>query len=41
MALTPQQRRRNRKTGIILAALVIAIIVWSFVRMRISFPGMG
>ena len=30
--MTPEQRRRNRNTGLILAAIVIAILVWSFVR---------
>lgn len=30
--MTPEQRRRNRRTGLILAVIVIAIIVWSFVR---------
>jgi len=39
--LTPEQRRRNRRTGLILAAVVIAIMVWSFVRMSIRFPAMG
>jgi len=39
MTMTPEQRRRNRKTGLILAAVVVAILVWSFVRMRL--PGIG
>ncbi len=30
--MTPEQRRRNRRTGLILAVIVIAIIVWSFLR---------
>jgi len=30
MPLTPEQRRRNRKTALILVAIVIAILVWSF-----------
>ncbi|HWK61108.1 MAG TPA: cytochrome oxidase small assembly protein [Eoetvoesiella sp.] len=30
--MTPEQRRRNRNTGLILAAIVIAILAWSFVR---------
>ncbi|HEY9281608.1 MAG TPA: cytochrome oxidase small assembly protein [Eoetvoesiella sp.] len=30
--MTPDQRRRNRRTGLILAVIVIAIIAWSFVR---------
>ncbi|WP_226952964.1 cytochrome oxidase small assembly protein [Mesopusillimonas faecipullorum] len=29
---TPQQRRRNRLMGIILAIVVVAIYVWIFVR---------
>jgi len=41
MAMTPEQRRRNRRTGLILAAVVVAILVWSFVRMRINLPGVG
>jgi len=35
--MTPEQRQRNRKTGLILAVIVAAILVWSFVRMRL--PG--
>ena len=30
--MTPEQRRHNRKTGIILAVIVIAIIAWVFYR---------
>jgi len=30
--MTPEQRRRNRLTGIALAIIVIAIFAWSFVR---------
>jgi hypothetical protein len=30
--MTPEQRRRNRRTGLILAVIVIAIIAWSFLR---------
>jgi len=33
--MTPEQRRRNRKTGLILALIAIAILAWSFVRMRL------
>jgi len=39
--MTPEQRRRNRRTGLLLAAVVVAIMVWSFVRMRISLPSVG
>ena len=30
--MTPEQRRRNRKTGLRLAAIVVAIIAWAFWR---------
>jgi predicted nucleic acid-binding Zn ribbon protein len=30
--MTPEQRRRNRRTGLILAVIVIAIIAWTFLR---------
>jgi predicted nucleic acid-binding Zn ribbon protein len=30
--MTPEQRRRNRKTAIVLALIVIAIIAWTFLR---------
>ncbi|TFL15695.1 hypothetical protein CSC67_02935 [Pusillimonas caeni] len=30
--MTPEQRRRNRIAGIILAIIVIAIFAWTFVR---------
>jgi len=30
--MTPEQRRRNRIGGIILAIIVIAIFVWTFLR---------
>jgi len=30
--MTPEQRRRNRRTGLILAAIVVAIIAWVFYR---------
>lgn len=30
--MTPEQRKRNRTTGLILAAIVIAIMVWTFLR---------
>lgn len=30
--MTPEQRRRNRKTGLILAVIVIVIIGWTFLR---------
>jgi len=30
--MTPEQRRRNRRTGLILAVIVLAIIAWTFVR---------
>jgi len=39
--MTPEQRRRNRKTGLILVAVVCAILVWSFVRMSIPSLGIG
>ncbi|MCI2808361.1 cytochrome oxidase small assembly protein [Eoetvoesiella caeni] len=30
--MTPEQRRRNRRTGIILAIIVIGIMAWVFLR---------
>jgi hypothetical protein len=30
--MTPEQRRKNRRTGIILAIFVIAVMAWSFWR---------
>ncbi|WP_424315661.1 cytochrome oxidase small assembly protein [Castellaniella sp.] len=30
--MTPEQRRRNRRTGWVLAIFAIAILVWTFVR---------
>jgi hypothetical protein len=30
--MTPEQRRKNRHTGIVLVIIVIAIIAWTFVR---------
>lgn len=30
--LTPEQRRRNRRTGWTLAIIAIAMLVWTFVR---------
>jgi hypothetical protein len=30
--MTPEQRRRNRRTGILLAIVVIAIMAWIFIR---------
>jgi len=29
---TPEQRRRNKKTGLILAAIVAALFLWALVR---------
>jgi len=30
--MTPEQRRRNRRTGLLLAAAIAAIFVWAWVR---------
>lgn len=30
--LTPEQRRRNRRTGWFLAIIAIVMLVWTFVR---------
>ncbi|MBO9354266.1 hypothetical protein GG851_09680 [Bordetella petrii] len=30
--MTPEQRRRNKITGLILLAIVIALFVWTFLR---------
>jgi len=32
MSITPEQRRKNRKTGLIILAVVIAVFAWVFVR---------
>ncbi len=37
--MTPEQRRRNRRTGIILAIIVIAIMIWAFIRGSGLLPG--
>jgi len=31
-AMTPEQRRRNKKMGLILAAIVAALFLWAFTR---------
>ncbi|MER1939141.1 MULTISPECIES: cytochrome oxidase small assembly protein [unclassified Castellaniella] len=30
--MTPEQRRRNRRLGLILGLFAVAILVWTFVR---------
>lgn len=30
--MTPEQRRRNRRTGWLLALVAVALMVWTFVR---------
>lgn len=30
--LTPEQRRRNRRTGWLLALIAVALMVWTFIR---------
>ncbi|MCQ9617720.1 cytochrome oxidase small assembly protein [Paenalcaligenes niemegkensis] len=30
--MTPEQRKRNRITGFILAVIVVAIMIWTFLR---------
>lgn len=32
MTMTPEQRRRNRRTGLILAAIVVALFFWALSR---------
>jgi len=32
LVMTPEQRRRNRKTALVLAAVIAAIFVWAWVR---------
>lgn len=32
--MTPQQRRKNRRTAIILVIFVIALVAWTFWRAR-------
>ncbi|HLR78022.1 MAG TPA: cytochrome oxidase small assembly protein [Burkholderiaceae bacterium] len=36
--MTPEQRRKNRRTALILVIFVIAVIVWAFWR---ASTGMG
>jgi len=31
-AMTPEQRRRNKKTGLILAIIVVALFLWALAR---------
>lgn len=38
-AMTPEQRRRNRTLGLILAVIVIAIMAWAFFRAGLTPPG--
>jgi len=38
--MTPEQRRRNRKTGLTLVAVIAVIFVWAWVR-NASVPGIG
>lgn len=37
--MTPEQRRRNRRTAWILALVVAAIMAWVFLRAGIAPPG--
>lgn len=37
--MTPEQRRRNRRTALILAVIVAAIMAWVFMRAGIAPPG--
>lgn len=37
--MTPEQRRRNRNLGLVLAVIVVAIMVWAFFRMGLTPPG--
>ncbi|WP_394062609.1 cytochrome oxidase small assembly protein [Alcaligenes sp. WGS1538] len=30
--MTPEQRRRNRRTGLLLALFVAAVLVWTFLK---------
>ncbi|MGE8549114.1 cytochrome oxidase small assembly protein [Alcaligenes sp. Marseille-Q7550] len=30
--MTPEQRRRNRRTGLLLALFVVAVLVWTFLK---------
>jgi Coiled-coil domain-containing protein 56. len=34
--MTPEQRRRNRRTGLVLAAIAVALFVWTFYRMKLG-----
>ena len=37
--MTPEQRRRNRNLGLILAVIVAAIMAWVFFRTGLTPPG--
>ncbi len=39
--ITPEQKRRNKKTGLVLAAFVIAIFVYVMVRGAEMFANVG
>ncbi len=30
--MTPEQRRRNRRTGLLLALFVVAVLAWTFLK---------
>lgn len=30
--MTPEERRRNIRTGLVLAAIALALMIWTFVR---------
>ena len=36
---TPQQQRRNRKTALILLAIVLAVFAWTFFRGAVLLGG--
>lgn len=37
--MTPEQRRRNRRTGWILALFALAVLIWTFVRANLYGVG--
>ncbi|WP_459618672.1 cytochrome oxidase small assembly protein [Bordetella sp. 2513F-2] len=39
--MTPEQRRRNRRAGFVLLAIVLAVFAWTLLRGAVLLSGMG